>query len=232
MIYKLIVVRHGQSEWNLANKFTGWTDVDITEKGSEEAKNAGKLLKKHGFEFDMAYTSVLKRAIKTLNIILEETDHMWIPVMKNWRWNERHYGDLQGFNKQEMAEKVGKDQVHMWRRSFSVAPPALKKSDPRYSGNERKYSDLSEEEIPLSESLKDTIDRFIPLWDEKIVSLIKEGKRLIISAHGNTIRSLAKHLENIPDEEIVHLEIPTGVPIVYEIDTDDMSFVKRYFLEG
>ncbi len=230
MAYKIVIIRHGESIWNAENKFTGWTDVDLSEKGVLEAQKAGKILKKNNFEFDLAYTSYLKRAIKTLNIVLEEMDQLWLPIMKDWRWNERHYGALQGFNKAEMSEKVGKDQVHLWRRSFSTQPPALEKKDPRYPGHDRRYQDLNEKDIPLTECLKDTIDRFMPLWKNDIIPLIKEGKRLIISAHGNTIRALVKHLDNISDTDIPNLNIPTGVPLVYELDKN-IKPIQKYYLE-
>ncbi|GIO23580.1 2,3-diphosphoglycerate-dependent phosphoglycerate mutase [Oceanobacillus sp. J11TS1] len=227
---KLVLIRHGQSEWNLANFFTGWADVDLTEHGAADAKHAGQALKHHGFQFDVAYTSYLKRAIKTLNYVLEETDSLWIPVHKSWKLNERHYGALQGLNKQETAEKYGDEQVHIWRRSFDTAPPLLEKEDERYPGKEQKYKALSEEEIPLGESLETTIKRVIPYWEEEIKPVVKEGKSVIIAAHGNSLRGLMKYLENISDEDIVHVSIPTGVPLVYELN-DDLKPVSKYFID-
>lgn len=227
---KLVLIRHGQSLWNKDNLFTGWTDVDLSEQGIAEAKKAGELLKAAGFEFDIAHTSYLKRAIKTLWLVLEGTDSGWIPVEKSWRLNERHYGDLQGFNKAEMAEKVGKEQVHIWRRSYSTPPPALPDGDDRLPENDRRYAGLNKNELPRSESLKDTVDRFLPYWHEKIVPELKAGKRLIISAHGNSLRALVKYLDNISDEDIPELNIPTGVPLVYELD-DQLKPLKSYYLE-
>lgn len=227
---KLVLLRHGQSLWNKDNKFTGWTDVGLSKKGFEEAKKAGQILKKHGYEFDLAFTSYLKRAILTLWLALEEMDLCWIPIENSWRLNERHYGALQGFNKAKMAEDVGKEQVHIWRRSFDVPPPKLEKSDERYPGHDSRYKDLSEEEIPRSESLKDTIDRFLPYWHSNIVPALKDGKKVIISAHGNSLRALVKYLDDIPDEEIPGLNIPTGVPLVYELD-DNLNPIKSYYLE-
>jgi len=226
---KLVLLRHGESEWNLANKFTGWTDVDLSEQGVKEAEAAGRLLKEEDYKFDIAYTSYLKRATKTLNIVLDIMDMHWIPVIKSWKLNERHYGALQGLNKAEMAKKEGEKQVHIWRRSFDTPPPALTKDDPRYPGHEEKYSELSEEELPAAESLKMTIDRVLPYWQEEIVPKIKSGKRLIISAHGNSLRALVKHLDNISDEEISSLNIPTGRPLIYEFD-DQMNVLDKYYL--
>lgn len=228
-MYKLLLIRHGESVWNKENRFTGWKDVDLSEKGREEAKAAGELLKAEGFEFDLAYTSVLKRAIRTLNIILDEMDTMWLPVIKNWRLNERHYGNLQGLNKSEMAEKFGEEQVHIWRRSYDIPPPPMDADDERNPRNDRRYNDLSNDEIPLTECLKDTVARFLPYWENEIAPKVKEGKRLIIAAHGNSLRALVKHLDNIPDDEIVKLNIPTGVPLVYELD-DDLKPIKSYYL--
>lgn len=228
-MHKLLLIRHGESVWNKENRFTGWKDVDLSEKGREEAKAAGKLLKSEGFEFDLAYTSVLKRAIRTLNIILDETDTMWLPVIKNWRLNERHYGNLQGLNKSEMAEKFGEEQVHIWRRSYDIPPPPMEADDERNPRHDRRYNDLSDAEIPLTECLKDTVARFLPYWEQEIAPKIKEGKRLIIAAHGNSLRALVKHLDGIPDEEIVKLNIPTGVPLVYELDAE-LKPIKSYYL--
>jgi 2,3-bisphosphoglycerate-dependent phosphoglycerate mutase len=226
---KIVLVRHGESIWNLNNNFTGWTDVDLSDQGIEEAREAGKLLKEEGFTFDLAYTSYLKRAIKTLNIILDIMDLHWIPVIKTWKLNERHYGALQGLNKKETAEKEGAEQVHIWRRSFDTPPPELDKDDPRYPGNEEKYSELSDEELPTSESLKMTIDRVMPYWENEITPKIKEGKNIIIAAHGNSLRALVKKLDNISDDEISSLNIPTGRPLVYEFD-DGMNVIDKYYL--
>ncbi|MCA1953664.1 MAG: 2,3-diphosphoglycerate-dependent phosphoglycerate mutase [Anaerolinea sp.] len=228
-MYKVVLLRHGESAWNQENRFTGWTDVDITEKGIREAHQAGQLLREGGYTFDVAYTSVLKRAIRTLWIVLDEMDLMWIPVYRNWRLNERHYGALQGLNKAETAEKYGEAQVKLWRRSYDVRPPALTKDDERYPGKDRRYADLTEEELPLTECLKDTVARFVPYWLETIVPAIRSGKRVLITAHGNSLRSLVKYLDNIPDEEIVELNIPTGVPLVYELD-DEMKPIRHYYL--
>lgn len=226
---KIVLVRHGESIWNLNNNFTGWTDVDLSDQGIEEAREAGKLLKEEGFTFDLAYTSYLKRAIKTLNIILDIMDLHWIPVIKTWKLNERHYGALQGLNKKETAEKEGAEQVHIWRRSFDTPPPELDKDDPRYPGNEEKYSELRDEELPTSESLKMTIDRVMPYWENEITPKIKEGKNIIIAAHGNSLRALVKKLDNISDDEISSLNIPTGRPLVYEFD-DGMNVIDKYYL--
>lgn len=228
-MHKLVLIRHGESVWNKENRFTGWKDVDLSEKGRVEAKAAGELLKSEGFEFDLAYTSVLKRAIRTLNIVLDEMDTMWLPVIKNWRLNERHYGNLQGLNKAEMAEKFGEEQVHIWRRSYDIPPPPMEESDERNPRNDRRYDDLSNEEIPLTECLKDTVARFVPYWENEIAPKIKEGERLIIAAHGNSLRALVKYLDNVPDDEIVKLNIPTGIPLVYELD-DDLKPIKSYYL--
>ncbi len=215
---KLVLVRHGESTWNKENRFTGWTDVDLSEKGIQEARQAGKLLKEQGFVFDIAFTSVLKRAIRTLWLALDEMDAMWIPVQHSWRLNERHYGALQGLNKSETAAKFGDEQVHIWRRSYAIPPPALEKSDPRNPANDPRYKNLTPKEIPLTECLKDTVDRFLPLWHETIAPTIKSGKRVIIAAHGNSLRALVKYLDNISDDAIVELNIPTGMPLVYELD--------------
>ncbi|MBF0715817.1 2,3-diphosphoglycerate-dependent phosphoglycerate mutase [Gemelliphila palaticanis] len=215
---KLVLTRHGESQWNLENKFTGWVDVDITEKGHQEAVAGGKKLKELGLEFDVAYTSYQKRAIKTLNIILEEMDQLWIPVNKSWRLNERHYGGLQGLNKAETAEKYGDEQVHIWRRSFDVAPPQVIEEDSNYPGNEKRYANISKDELPTGESLKLTIDRVLPYWESDISKEIKAGKNVIISAHGNSLRALIKYLLNISDEKILDLNLPTGTPLVFEID--------------
>ena len=228
-MYKLVLIRHGESVWNKENRFTGWKDVDLSEKGRTEAQSAGELLKAEGFEFDLAYTSVLKRAIRTLNIILDEMDTIWLTVIKNWRLNERHYGNLQGLNKAETAAQYGDEQVHVWRRSYDIPPPPLDEADERNPRNDRRYNDLSDAEIPLTECLKDTVARFVPYWENEIAPKILEGKHLIIAAHGNSLRALVKYLDNIPDEEIIKLNIPTGVPLVYELD-DDLKPIKSYYL--
>ncbi|TFG15948.1 MAG: 2,3-diphosphoglycerate-dependent phosphoglycerate mutase [Promethearchaeota archaeon] len=226
---KLVLLRHGESIWNKENKFTGWTDVDLSEKGIEEAKKAGEILKKEGYTFDVAYTSVLKRGIRTLWIVLDEMDLMWIPVYRSWRLNERHYGALQGLNKAELAKKIGEEEVEILRRSYDVPPPPLKTSDPRYPGNDPRYAHLSSTEIPLTECLKDTVERFLPYWRETIVPAIKEGKKVLISAHGNSLRALVQYLDNMNEEEIIKLNIPTGIPLIYELG-DDLKPIKHYYL--
>ena len=230
-MFTLVVIRHGQSEWNLKKLFTGWTDVPMTEKGIAEAHRAGQLLKQHGFAFDLAYTSYISRAIDTLSIVLEELGQSDLDVIKDWRWNERHYGALQGKSKDQILEEVGPEQFQIWRRGFDTPPPALTKEDPRYPGHDPLYKDLSEDQLPLTESLKDVITRFMPLWNEDIAPKIKAGKKIIISAHGNTIRALAKHLENISEENITSLEIPTGVPLIYTLD-EDLNLIERSFLDA
>ena len=226
---KLVLLRHGESTWNKENRFTGWTDVALSEKGVQEAKTAGLLLKQNGFVFDVAYTSLLKRSIKTLWIVLEDMDLMWIPVNLSWRLNERHYGALQGLNKSETASKFGEQQVLLWRRSYDVRPPALDKSDNRYPGHDPRYSSLPEKYLPLSECLKDTVMRFLPYWDETIAPAVESGQNVIIVAHGNSLRALVKHLDHISDQQIVELNIPTGVPLVYELDNDLLP-LKHYYL--
>jgi 2,3-bisphosphoglycerate-dependent phosphoglycerate mutase len=226
---KVVLLRHGQSTWNLENRFTGWTDVDLTDQGREEAKQAGLLLRKDGFGFDIAFTSVLRRAIRTLWIALDELDEMWIPVEHSWRLNERHYGALQGLNKAETAAKYGDEQVHVWRRSYDVRPPALEKNDSRFPGKDRRYAGLSEGELPATECLKDTVGRFLPYWHETIAPSIRSGRRVIIAAHGNSLRALVKYLDDVSDEEIVSLNIPTGVPLVYELD-ENLQPLKHYYL--
>ncbi|MFA5355936.1 MAG: 2,3-diphosphoglycerate-dependent phosphoglycerate mutase [Candidatus Omnitrophota bacterium] len=228
-MYKLILLRHGESTWNKENRFTGWTDVDLSDKGTGEARKAGQLLKKEGFTFDIAFTSVLKRAIRTLWIVLDEMDLMWLPVRNSWRLNERHYGDLQGLNKAEMAEKFGEEQVLIWRRSYDTPPPELKPDDPRSPKNDPRYKDMDPADIPLTECLKDTVARFLPYWHESIAPAIKSGKKVIIAAHGNSLRALVKYLDNVSDEEIVKLNIPTGIPLVYELD-EQLKPVKSYYL--
>ena len=226
---RLVLIRHGESQWNMENRFTGWTDVPLSEKGIAEAKKAGKLLKENGFNFELAYTSYLKRAIKTLWLVLEEMDLMWIPVVKSWRLNERHYGALQGLNKAETAEKYGSDKVKIWRRSYDVPPPSLEETDERYPGKDPRYSDLDKNDTPLTESLKLTVARFLPYWHETIAPTIKSGKKVIIAAHGNSLRALVKYLDNISEAEITELNIPTGVPLVYELDAD-LKPIKHYYL--
>lgn len=228
-MYKVVLLRHGESTWNMENRFTGWTDVDLSEKGILEAHEAGKLMKAEGYEFDICYTSVLKRAIRTLWIALDEMDRMYLPVINSWRLNERHYGALQGLNKAETAQKFGEEQVHIWRRSYDTRPPALEKDDERYPGKDARYADLSESELPTTECLKDTVERFLPYWHGTIAPVIRSGKRVLITAHGNSIRALVKYLDNIPDEEIVGLNIPTGIPLVYELD-EDLKPIKHYYL--
>ena len=225
----LILIRHGQSTWNRKNLFTGWTDVPLNQKGIQEAVSAGCVLKKEGYGFDIAHTSVLKRAIKTLWLVLEEMDLMWLPVYRNWRLNERHYGALQGLNKTETAEKHGREQVHIWRRSYDVRPPALTPDDPRYPLNDPRYADLAPEQIPLTECLKDTVERFLPYWHQTIAPHVAENKRVLIVAHGNSLRALVKYLDNIPDGDIVGLNIPTGVPLVYELE-DNLKPMRHYYL--
>ncbi len=226
---KLLLLRHGESVWNKANLYTGWTDVDLSEKGVLEAQEAGRLMKAEGFEFDLAYTSVLKRAIRTLSIALEEMDQVWLPVIKTWRLNERHYGALQGLNKAQTAEQFGEKQVKIWRRSYDVQPPALTRDDPRWPGHDRRYSDVPVEDLPLAECLKDTVARFLPWWHSEAVPTLKAGKRIIIAAHGNSLRALVKYLDNISDQDIVELNIPTGIPLVYELD-DDLKPIRSYYL--
>ncbi|RLQ96220.1 2,3-diphosphoglycerate-dependent phosphoglycerate mutase [Falsibacillus albus] len=226
---KIVLIRHGQSEWNLLNKFTGWTDVDLTDQGLKEAREAGIILRENGFNFDMGYCSVLKRSIRTLWIILHEMDNMWIPIQKNWHLNERHYGALQGLNKKDTAEKYGDEQVHEWRRSMKVRPPALAKDDPRHDVNDPKYQHLHEEDIPLTENLEDTERRVLSYWKEEIVPNIKAGKHIIVSCHGNTIRSLVQHLDQISADGIADLNIPTGIPLVYELD-DHLKPIRHYYL--
>ena len=226
---KLVLVRHGQSTWNLENRFTGWTEVDLTKQGREEAHTSGQLLREKGFTFDIAYTSVLKRAIRTLNIILEEMDLDWIPVVRAWQLNERHYGALQGLNKPEMAIKFGEEQVKIWRRSYDVPPPALELNDERHPRFDRRYADLAPAQLPATESLKITLERVLPYWHSNLAPVIQSGKRMLISAHGNSIRAMVKYLDNIPDMEIPELNIPTGIPLVYELDAD-LRPVKHFYL--
>ncbi len=226
---KIVLLRHGESTWNKENRFTGWTDVGLSEKGEQEALEGGRLLKEDGYVFDIAITSVLKRAIKTLWIVLEEMDQMWIPVYNTWRFNERHYGALQGLNKLEMVDRFGAEQVHLWRRSYDVRPPALTPEDERFPGRDPRYASLSTEELPLTECLKDTVARALPYWHETVAPMVREGKRVIVASHGNSLRALVKYLDNIPDEEIVGLNIPTGIPLVYELN-EDLTPIRHYYL--
>jgi 2,3-bisphosphoglycerate-dependent phosphoglycerate mutase len=225
----LVLLRHGESAWNLENRFTGWTDVDLTPKGVQEAHEAGRLLREGGYTFDLCFTSVLKRAIRTLWIVLDDMDLVWLTVHKSWRLNERHYGDLQGLNKAETAAKFGEAQVKIWRRSYDIPPPGLTPDDERYPGRDPRYKNLRADELPLAESLKDTVARFLPLWHETIAPVIREGQKVLIAAHGNSLRALVKYLDNIPESEVVELNIPTGMPLVYELD-DDLKPIRHYYL--
>jgi len=226
---KLVLIRHGESTWNKENRFTGWTDVDLSEKGRQEAKEGGQVLKKDGYTFDVAYTSVLKRAIRTLWSVLDEMDLMWIPVHRTWRLNERHYGALQGFNKAETAAQFGEDQVKIWRRSYDIPPPVLTPDDPRFPGHDPRYQSLTKEELPLTECLKDTVARFLPYWHETIAPAVKSGQKVLIAAHGNSLRALVKYLDDVSEKDIIELNIPTGMPLVYELD-DNLKPINRYYL--
>jgi 2,3-bisphosphoglycerate-dependent phosphoglycerate mutase len=228
-MHKLVLIRHGESTWNLDNRFTGWTDVDLTPTGIEQAKNAGQLLKAEGYEFDVAYTSVLKRATRTLWHVLDEMDRTWLPVVNNWRLNERHYGALQGLNKADVAKQYGDDQVLLWRRSYDTPPPALEATDPRCERGDLRYAKLPAEQIPLTECLKDTVARVMPFWNEALAPAIKAGKNVLVAAHGNSIRALVKYLDNISDNDIVGLNIPNGIPLVYELD-DNLKPIRHYYL--
>lgn len=228
-MYKLVLMRHGESQWNLENRFTGWTDVDLTELGREQAWQAGELLKDKGYEFDLAYTSLLKRAIRTLWLTLDAMDQMYVPIHNNWRLNERHYGNLQGLNKSETAAKFGDEQVLIWRRAYAIAPEPLEHDDPRHPRFDSRYSRLAPTQLPATECLKDTVERVLPLWQESIAPAIRLGRRILISAHGNSLRALVKHLDGTSDEEIVGLNIPTGQPLVYELD-QDLKPIDRYYL--
>jgi 2,3-bisphosphoglycerate-dependent phosphoglycerate mutase len=228
-MFRLVLLRHGESTWNKENRFTGWTDVDLSERGREEAAEAGRLLKAQGFEFDLAHTSLLKRAIRTLWLALSELDMMWIPERRSWRLNERHYGDLQGLNKAETAAVHGEAQVKIWRRSYDIPPPPLSPDDQRNPMRDRRYGDLKPDEVPLTESLKDTVARFVPYWHSAIAPDIKAGKRVLIAAHGNSLRALVKFLENTSEEEIIELNIPTGIPLVYELD-EELQPINKYYL--
>lgn len=228
-MYTVVLLRHGESVWNKENRFTGWTDVDLSEQGLREAREAARLLKEKGFTFDVAFTSLLKRAIRTLWMVLDDMDLMWIPVHRSWRLNERHYGALQGLNKAETAQKHGEEQVHVWRRSYDVPPPVLEESDERHPRHDRRYAELTPQELPATECLKDTVERFVPYWEDQIVPMIRSGKRVIIAAHGNSLRALVKYLDGISDEEIVDLNIPTGIPLIYELD-QDLKPIRHYYL--
>ena len=228
-MYKIVFMRHGESTWNLENRFTGWTDVDLTPTGVEQARNAGRLLKAEGYEFDVAYTSVLKRAIRTLWLALDEMDRTWLPVVKAWQLNERHYGGLQGLNKADMAKQYGDEQVLIWRRSYDTPPPALEANDPRSERGDARYAALQPEQIPLTECLKDTVARVIPFWNERMAPAIQSGQRLVVAAHGNSIRALIKYLDGISDTDIVNLNIPNGIPLVYELD-DNLKPIRSYYL--
>ena len=228
-MYKIVLMRHGESTWNRENRFTGWTDVDLTDKGMEEARHAGRLLKEAGFSFDLTYTSVLRRAIRTLWITLDEMDLMWLPTVHNWRLNERHYGALQGLNKAETAAQYGDDQVLVWRRSYDIPPMPLEAGDPRASYNDPRYADLKREDIPLTECLKDTVARVLPVWTESIAPAIRAGRQILVSAHGNSLRALIKYLDGISDQDIVSLNIPNGQPLVYELDAD-LRPIRSYYL--
>jgi len=228
-MYKLVLMRHGESQWNLENRFTGWTDVDLTDLGREQARQAGQLLKEQGYEFDVAFTSVLKRAIRTLWIALDAMDAMYLPIHNNWRLNERHYGALQGLNKAETAAQYGDEQVLIWRRAYAIAPNPLEKDDPRHPKFDPRYARLSPEQLPATECLKDTVARVLPFWNETIAPSIRAGRRVLVAAHGNSLRALIKHLDNVSEEDIVHLNIPTGQPLVYELD-QDLRPIRHYYL--
>ncbi|MBT3567297.1 MAG: 2,3-diphosphoglycerate-dependent phosphoglycerate mutase [Opitutae bacterium] len=227
-MHKLVLLRHGESEWNQENRFTGWHDVNLTAKGEEEGRRSGRLLKDEGFTFDVVYTSLLKRAIRTMWLALEELDQTWVPVHREWRLNERHYGALQGLNKAETAAKHGEDQVLIWRRSYDIPPPALDPDDERHPGKDRRYANLPAENLPLSECLKDTVDRFMPLWQDTIAPMVQDGKSVLIVAHGNSLRALVKYLDGVSEEDIVGLNIPTGMPLVYDLDADLKPLDRRY----
>lgn len=226
---KLVLIRHGESVWNQENRFTGWTDVDLSAEGYEQARRAGQLLKQHGYNFDIAFTSVLKRSIKTLHIILEELDHLWIPVEKSWRLNERFYGALQGLNKEETIAKYGPEQVQKWRRDPNEEPPRVTKDDERYPGNDLRYKNLSDLELPLTENLKATIDRVLPLWNNEIVPALCKNQKVIICAHGNSLRALIKYMDNLTDEDVTKLELPTAAPLIYELD-DELNRINHFYL--
>jgi 2,3-bisphosphoglycerate-dependent phosphoglycerate mutase len=226
---KLVLIRHGESTWNKENRFTGWTDVDLSDRGREEARQAGQLLRAQGFTFDVAYTSVLKRAVRTLWLVLDEMDLMWLPVHNSWRLNERHYGALQGLNKSETAAKFGEDQVKIWRRAYDIPPPPLEKADPRFPGRDPRYAGLRPEELPVTECLKDTVARFLPFWHDTLAPAVRSGRRVLVAAHGNSIRAMVKYVDNVSDAEIVEVNIPTGIPLVYEFD-EQLRPLKHYYL--
>jgi 2,3-bisphosphoglycerate-dependent phosphoglycerate mutase len=228
-MHRIVLLRHGESVWNRENLFTGWTDVDLSRKGAEDVKEAGVTLKQEGYTFDIVFTSLLKRAIRTAWIVLDEIELMWIPIEHDWRLNERHYGALQGLNKSDTAAKYGEQQVKLWRRSYDVRPPALNETDPRYPGKDPRYRHVAKQQLPLTESLKDTVERFLPCWHELIAPTIRSGKQILIAAHGNSLRALVKHLENISEQQIVDFNIPTGIPLVLELD-GQLSFVRHYYL--
>ena len=228
-MYKLVLIRHGESTWNLENRFTGWTDVDLTPTGVEQAKESGRLLREAGYDFDIAYTSVLKRATRTLWHALDELDRTWLPVVHSWRLNERHYGDLQGLNKADMAKKFGAEQVLVWRRSYDTPPPALAATDPRSERGDRRYAKLNPEDVPLTECLKDTVARVLPFWNEAMAPAIRAGKRVVVAAHGNSIRALVKYLDDVSEADIVGLNIPNGIPLVYELDAE-LKPIRHYYL--
>jgi 2,3-bisphosphoglycerate-dependent phosphoglycerate mutase len=228
-MHKVVLLRHGESVWNKENLFTGWTDVDLSEKGRQEALESGRVLKERGYGFDVAYTSLLKRAIRTLWITLDEMELMWIPVVRDWRLNERHYGALQGLNKSETAAKYGEQQVKIWRRSYDIPPPALEEKDPRYPGHDPRYRGLTKAQLPLTECLKDTVERFLPAWHDSVAPAVRAGQRVLITAHGNSLRALVKYLDDVPESEIVESNIPTGMPLVYELD-DNLKPIMRYYL--
>jgi 2,3-bisphosphoglycerate-dependent phosphoglycerate mutase len=228
-MHTLVLLRHGESTWNKENRFTGWTDVDLTDKGREEAREAGRLMTAEGFAFDIAHTSVLKRAVRTLWVALDEMDLLWVPVQRSWRLNERHYGDLQGLNKSETAARHGDAQVKIWRRSYDIPPPPLAPGDPRHPSRDRRYAGLAPNQVPLTESLKDTVARFLPYWHESIAPDVRAGKQVLIAAHGNSLRALVKFLDNVPEQEIVELNIPTGIPLVYHLD-ESLRPLKKYYL--
>jgi len=228
-MHKLVLIRHGESTWNKENRFTGWTDVDLSDKGREEARAAGQLLKHEGYAFDLVFTSLLKRAIRTSNLVLDELDQLWLPVQRSWRLNERHYGALQGLNKAETAAKHGDAQVKIWRRAYDIPPPPLTPDDPRHAAHDPRYKNLAAAELPLTESLKDTVARFLPYWHESIAPAVKAGQRVIVAAHGNSLRAMVKYLDNVADGDIVELNIPTGIPLVYELD-EALKPIKSYYL--
>jgi 2,3-bisphosphoglycerate-dependent phosphoglycerate mutase len=228
-MHKLVLLRHGQSAWNLENRFTGWTDVDLTDQGCNEAREAGRVMKSEGFEFDLVYTSLLTRAIRTMHLALGEMGQLWLPVVKNWRLNERHYGALQGLDKAETAAKHGEEQVKIWRRSYSIPPPPLEPGDERHPSRDRRYANVPADQLPLTESLKDTVARFVPYWNDTIAPNVKAGKRVVIVAHGNSLRALVKHLDNMTEEAILELNIPTGIPLVYELNAD-LKPLRKYYL--